>query len=79
MRESDIVLEFEKLQKEANYLCKLLKKEQIKRFSAWSGDKLINHLFWKNLLIRRDRYLVWRSDEIREIGGEVLGCTKDVL
>jgi hypothetical protein len=76
MEEEDIVQEFEKLLFHKSYLCELLKKEQVKRFSAWSGDELINHLFWKNLLVRREKYLLWRSEEIIKIGREVLKCSK---
>jgi len=74
MEEEDIVQEFETLLAQKSYLCELLKNEQVKRFSAWSGDELINHLFWKNILIRQDRHLVWRSEEIKSLGREVLGC-----
>jgi len=74
MEEEDIVQEFENIFSQKSYLCELLKKEKIKRFSAWSGDRLINHLFWKNLLVRDGKYLVWRSEEIKSLGREVLGC-----
>ena len=74
IEEEDIVQEFENLLSQKSYLCKLLQNKMIRRFTAWSGDKIINQLFWKNLLIRSDGFLVWRSKELQEIGREVLGC-----
>jgi hypothetical protein len=74
IEEEDIVQEFENLLSQKSYLCKLLQNKRIRRFTAWSGDKIINQLFWKNLLIRSDGFLVWRSKELQEIGREVLGC-----
>ena len=54
----------------------LLKKEKLEKYhSPWSEDKVINHLFWENLLIRDvDKHFVWRSQEVRKIGQEVLSC-----
>jgi len=73
-----IVLEFEKAQPYKKYLCKLLDKKRVKRFSPWYSDEIINQLFWKNLLIQKGNYLVWRSKEIYKIGYEVLGCNNNL-
>jgi len=69
-----IVQIFENLSKHKSYLCRLLTEKRIRRYAPWVGDKLINKLFWKNLLREENGYLVWRSEEIMELGKEVLGC-----
>ena len=74
IKDEDIVFEFQVAQKQKEYLCKLLLNERVGYFTEWSADELINHLFWKNLLVRQDKHLVWRSEEIKSLGKEVLGC-----
>ena len=74
LKEEDIVFEFQIPPKQIKYMRELLTKDKISLFTEWSGDRLINRLFWRNLLVRKERYLVWGSEEIKEIGREVLGC-----
>jgi len=78
LKEGDIQMVLEKILSQKENLCTLLKKEKLEKYhSPWSEDKVINHLFWENLLIRDvDKYFVWRNQEIRKIGQEVLECSK---
>lgn len=55
-------------------ICELLDKEKITRYSTWSYDEAINMLFWKNLLVKKDSYLYWRDNKVKEIANEVLKC-----
>ena len=73
IKDEDIVFEFQ-VAKQKEYLCELLSKEKVAHFTEWSADELINHLFWKNLLVRQEKHLVWRSEEIKRLGREILRC-----
>ena len=75
LKEQDIVIVFENFLSNKNNLCTLLTQKRIERYySPWSRDRVINKLFWENLLIHREKYFVWRSEEIMNIGREILGC-----
>ncbi len=36
-------------------------------------DKFVRKLYWKNLLVERDRKLYWRCEKIRDVGREIFG------
>jgi len=79
LSEDRIVQQFNSLGKDLTLLCKYLKREELGRFAPWSHNELIRTLFWKNLLVKKNRKFVWRDELTREIGQEVLGCDKDVV
>ena len=72
--EERIAQQFQTLGKNRDEVCNLLQKESLGRFSVWSYNETINKLFWKNLLIKKGRKLVWRGELTKEIAREVLGC-----
>lgn len=74
IKDEKIVLAFERLKNEKAHLLYLLSLEQISRYSPWSSDKIINRFFWKNFIVRDGGYLVWRSEALKSIAREVLGC-----
>jgi len=79
LSEDRIVQQFNSLGKDLNLLCKYLKREELGRFATWSHNKLIRTLFWKNLLVKKNRKFVWRDELTREIGREVLGCDENMV
>lgn len=79
LSEERIVQQFNSLGKDLNLLCKYLKREELGRFAPWSYNELIRTLFWKNLLVKKNRKFVWRDELTREIGREVLGCDEDMV
>ncbi|MEZ5453400.1 MAG: toll/interleukin-1 receptor domain-containing protein [Thiothrix sp.] len=61
------------------YICELLEKEQLGRYSPWLIDDVVRGLYWSNLLTVREveprkRQLVWRCELIRRTGRAALGC-----
>ena len=72
--ENRIVQQFQSMGKNREEVCKLLQKEKVGRFAVWSYNETINKLFWKNLLVRDGRQLVWRGALTKEIARDVLGC-----
>jgi len=72
--ENRIVQQFQGMGKNREEVCKLLQKEKVGRFAVWSYNETINKLFWKNLLVRDGRQLVWRGALTKEIARDVLGC-----
>lgn len=59
----------------AGGLCAYFELEQLGNYSVWPRDTLIRQLYWQNLLVGDDKgKLIWRSELIRELGKELLGC-----
>lgn len=61
------------------YICELLEKEHLGRYSPWLIDEVVRGLYWSNLLTVREveprkRQLVWRCELIRRTGRAALGC-----
>ena len=77
--EDRIVQQFNTLGRNIKRLCRYLEKDDLGRFSTWSRNDAINELFWKNLLVERDKRFVWRGEFTRELGRDVLGCDGDVV
>ena len=77
--EDRIVQQFNTLGRNIKRLCRYLEKDDLGRFSTWSRNDAINELFWKNLLVERDKRFVWRGELTRELGRDVLGCDEDVV
>ena len=72
--EERIAQQFQTLGKNRDEVCKLLQKERVAPFSVWSYNEIINKLFWKNLLVKEGRKLVWRGEVTKEIARDVLEC-----
>ena len=62
--------------KDNEYLLKLLEKTKVQRFSPWPYEELVNYLSWKGILIDKDGYYVWRTEELRKIIKEIVNYAK---
>lgn len=60
------------IEEQKEYLSKLLETKVVQRYTPWSYEELINYLFWKGLLIRENKYIVWRSQEVQEMIKELI-------
>jgi len=72
---SKIILGFSKFHKKyKKELCQYLNGKDLGSFSTWSSSNLINRLFWRNLIVDRDKKFVWKSKTIQDIGKEYIEC-----
>ncbi len=65
---------FDRFVKNKEDICKLLEKEELGRFRVWSANKILNELFWKNILVKKEKKYAWRDNTTKEIAKEVLEC-----
>ena len=71
--------QFLALGKHRKTICSYLKEETLGRHQVWSFNETINALFWKNLLVKKDKKFAWRDELTKTIGSEVFACDEDVV
>lgn len=54
-------------------VCEWLQQEELGRAQPFILDDLLRQLYWRNLLVERDRRLYWRCDALRIGGLKILG------
>ena len=54
-------------------LAKWLQQEKLGKAQPYILDDLLRQLYWKNLLVERDKQLYWRCDTLRMAGLKILG------
>ena len=74
LEEEKIIQLLQRFKKHKEQLCSYLKREHLGRFSTWSHNELLNQLFWRNLLVNKNGYYVWREERSKSIAKEILAC-----
>jgi len=60
---------------ERNNLCQfLLKKEEVGYYTPYIYDPVLKGLYWKNLVKTDQKKLIWRCNNIRLAGLQIIGC-----
>jgi len=54
-------------------ICSYL-RDNLGRFDAWSNDRVLNTLFWNNLITEEDGNFVWSSEKVKEEIREYFRC-----
>jgi len=60
---------------EEKRIVKLLQQDDLGRTKPYILDDLLRELYWKNLLVNREKHLFWRCEAIKEVGLEIFGQT----